>query len=181
MEEVELKIETARKEIIEDTKKLKAELDKGIPTDGLAKMKHISKVSELEGKINNNKRVIELKDELLSNAKKKDAKKKQTETPTTEVKEGKITKGGKEITKEELKEEYRKNPSSLEDFGDYIEYEGGDNQTTEAVELTNERRDPKFKDSSQYHKGKYKSTFIESLLVKHLENKGARSLAHYIR
>jgi hypothetical protein len=92
VEEVKLKIETARKEIIEDTKKLKAELDKGTPTDDLAKMKHISKVSELEGKINNNKRVIELKDELLSNAKKKDAKKKdakkkQAETPTTEVTE----------------------------------------------------------------------------------------------
>ena len=45
----------------------------------------------------------------------------------------------------------------LEDFGDYIEYEGGDNQTTKAVEGTNERRDPKFKDSSQYNKGKYKT------------------------
>lgn len=93
VEEVELKIETARKEIIEDTKKLKAELDKGTPTDGLAKMKHLSKVSELEGKINNNKRVIELKDELLSNAKKKDAKKKQTgvDKSTSDAKEPKPT------------------------------------------------------------------------------------------
>jgi hypothetical protein len=96
-----------------------------------------------------------------------------------EVAKGKVTFKGKELSEEELIEEYRKEPFSLEDFGEYVEHEGVEENRAEDVEEINKERSPKITEGSL--KGNYNPIFVEALLNKHFENKGARSLAHYIR
>jgi hypothetical protein len=99
-----------------------------------------------------------------------------------QVTKGKVTFKGKELTEEELIEEYRKEPSSfsLEDFGEYIEHEGVEENKAEAIDRINKKRSPKYT-SEGSNKGNYRPSFVEALLNKHFENKKARSLAYYIR